>query len=423
MRHMTSVPLSGAAKRTLLPQGHEHRRLDAGGALNRCGEPVELADTRPCACTAFSVILRPRRADRGAVSAMGVRRHLGREIGGYRVHELIGEGAMGCVFRARKRASELEVAVKVLRDELAEIPSFRQRFLAEIRAAQLVGGKEIVEVLDVGVEPDGITWFAMELLDGGQDLRALASHGPMPALQGLRLTRLVCEALAALHRVGVVHLDLKPDHVFVTNRGGAEYARLLDMGIAHVPGFEGCASNDALGTPPYMAPEQILREPVGPSTDLYAVGALLFELLTGRLVFQTGSLSSMLAAALYQQPPRVSDHVSLPPVVRARVDELVLGCLDKQARNRPQSASALAGQLRGLERHLQQQASDSRRPPIPAGQGGFGTPAHANSGSSRVLMRYASQSPAHSAASTARCRVGAPEEKSARLFDSGPGVA
>jgi serine/threonine-protein kinase len=274
------------------------------------------------------------------------------QLGPYRILELIGSGAMGEVYKAEHVLLGRKVAIKTLRRELAGSRSFAQRMFAEARASNLVGNEHIVQVLDLACEPDGTTWFAMELLEGAS-LASLCDRQDVSIDRALDLARQVCEALIPVHDAGIVHRDIKPENIFVVDRDGDDFVKLLDFGIARMPEREeqpGTRSGIevVIGTPPYMAPEQVFGGKFDARTDLYAVGALMFELLTGRQLFQRESMTELLGAVVLAEPPVPSEHVQLPAAVRAQIDCVVARCLAKEPEQRPTNARELAGELAAI---------------------------------------------------------------------------
>ncbi|HMI94733.1 MAG TPA: serine/threonine-protein kinase [Polyangiales bacterium] len=279
-----------------------------------------------------------------------------RSLGKYRLLELIGSGAMGDVYRAEHVLLGRRVAVKVLRKELAHEQSLVERFFSEARAVNLVGHPHIVEVTDFARERDGTVWFVMELLDGS-DLGSLLRNDLPSLRRSLEIARQICDALDAVHGVGIIHRDIKPENVFLVQRDGRDFVKLLDFGIARVPeppdGVHNTLRGVVMGTPPYMAPEQARGLEIDPRSDLYAVGAVLFELITGRLVFEQPTLRAMLADITLKAPPRLSEHAQLPSSVRDQLDALLARCLAKDPEQRPETAKALALELCEIAERLE----------------------------------------------------------------------
>ncbi|MBE7451875.1 MAG: serine/threonine protein kinase [Kofleriaceae bacterium] len=285
---------------------------------------------------------------------------LGQELDGrYRIESLLGKGGMGAVLRAQHLFMEQPVAIKVLRPSLARDPSAARRFLREARGTLKVESDHAVKVLDFAITDDGMLYLVLELLDGRTVGAELADGGPLPLRRALRIARQICAALAAAHKVGLVHRDLKPDNVMLIRRGGdPDHVKVLDFGLAKVMEHAGqrALSLAALtqgdlvfGTPDYMAPEQAMGQPLDGRADLYAVGATLFEMLTGRPPF-VGATMAVLADHVRTPPPTLAAAAGQP--FPAEVEALVARCLAKDPAHRPASAEALAAELAALEERL-----------------------------------------------------------------------
>lgn len=252
--------------------------------------------------------------------------------GRYEILERVGEGGIGAVYRARRVADGAEVAVKVLSDALATDPSWVKRFENEALAASRLAHPNTVRVLDWGRAEDGRLWLAMEFLVGHPLRRALAA-GPMEPARVLRVLAQACASLAEAHERGVVHRDLKPDNLFLLPDGTV---KLLDFSVAKLK--QGSALETAagvvFGTPQYMSPEQGRGFPVDGRSDLYGLGVLAFEMLTGRVPFDAKDPMDVLAAHVQQPVPPM-------PGVPGPVAALVLRCLAKDPAERPQTAAEL----------------------------------------------------------------------------------
>jgi serine/threonine protein kinase/tetratricopeptide (TPR) repeat protein len=266
-------------------------------------------------------------------------------IGPYRVLEKLGQGGMGVVFSALDERLGRSLAIKVIgpggRDDSAV-----KRFWREARAAAAVNHPHICQIYEVG-EHQGEMFIAMELLEG-EALGTRLESGSLPANEAVPVALGVLSALEALHSRGLVHRDLKPSNVFLTEHG----VKLLDFGLAR-PLIETSDAEDEggeltqpgmiVGTPRYMAPEQIRGEEVGAAVDLFATGALLFEMLAGRPAFDGKGLAGILHAALYEQPPALAGS---PQAVA--VDRVIRRALDKAPARRYPSAKAMASDLRAI---------------------------------------------------------------------------
>jgi serine/threonine protein kinase len=271
----------------------------------------------------------------------------GSRLGPYEVLSTLGSGGMAEVYRARDTRLGREVALKVVNEALAGDPDLVRRFEQEARLAGSLNHPNLVAVYDVGVQ-DGAAYFITELLKG-ESLRERLSHGRIPIQTALDWGAQLAQGLAAAHAQGIIHRDVKPENVFVTSDG---HVKLLDFGIAklteqsRVGGRHGILDDTVtpiggatqtgaiLGTPAYMSPEQVRGESVDARTDIFSLGAVLHEMLSGQRPFPGSPLESS-HAILNEEPPPLPDEV---PAVVARV---VQRCLAKEPARRLQSASDL----------------------------------------------------------------------------------
>lgn len=261
-------------------------------------------------------------------------------LGHYEILHLIGTGGMGDVYRAHDTRLQREVAVKVLRSSFAN-DSGRMRLWREARAAARVNHAGVCQIYDIG-EVDGDIFLVMELLSG-HALTHRLKKGPLPFDESVQTALGILEAVEALHRRQMVHRDLKPSNVFITEHG----IKLVDFGLARQQ--SGSATTDltvtaagiVIGTPRYMAPEQWVEQPPDPRTDLFAVGLLLFEMLTGEPAIAGENLMEIYHAVMAGQPPALSGS----PAVAA-VDAVIHRALEKRPDDRYPSAEAMAQALR-----------------------------------------------------------------------------
>jgi Tol biopolymer transport system component len=279
---------------------------------------------------------------------------IGTKLGPYQVEAKLGEGGMGEVYKARDTRLDRSVAIKVLPAGLSADPDRRARFEREARAIAALSHPHICTLHDIGNYEGGM-FLVMELLDG-ETLAARLRKGPLPVDQVLTVAAQIADGLAAAHRQGVIHRDLKPGNVLLTRSG----AKLLDFGLAKLNAAAGptpaapsslqtqeiaTGAGMLLGTLPYMSPEQLHGKDVDARSDLFSFGALLYEMLAGRRAFEGDSHAGIVAAILEREPPSLS---SLQPVTPAGLDRLVRKCLAKDPAGRWQSASDVADELRWL---------------------------------------------------------------------------
>ncbi len=267
--------------------------------------------------------------------------------GRYLIEESLGEGGMGVVFRAQHVELGRQFAVKVLRRDFGTDPESVERFAREARAASGIGHPHIVNVVDFGTLRDGSPYLVMEFLQGETLSRRLAREGSLPPEDAMAIAEQIADALQAAHALGVVHRDLKPDNVFLVPRAEGPHAKLLDFGVAKVLGAARKLTRTGVvfGTPQYMSPEQAAGQPVDHRTDIYALGLLLYEMLTGRVPFQGDSFMGVLSQHMFDLPPPPSEVCGhdLGPLER-----LVLWSLEKSPDDRPLDAQAFLDELRRI---------------------------------------------------------------------------
>jgi serine/threonine-protein kinase len=265
----------------------------------------------------------------------------GAEVGDYVVEAWRGAGGFATVYRARDRRTGLPVALKVLHPYLVRTPSILRRFQREAETIARLDHPGIVRLLGYG-ERGGAPYLAMEWIDGATLAELVRERGPFPADDALPILGELAAALAAAHAVGVVHRDLKLANVALAGRA----VKLLDFGIAKLLDVEGglgfTTAGTKVGTPHYMAPEQIVGRPIDHRADLYAFGILVFELLTGRRPFDGGNLAEIEERQLREPPPAASQHAG----VRAEVDAAIRRAMEKDPARRHASIDELMAELR-----------------------------------------------------------------------------
>jgi predicted Ser/Thr protein kinase len=276
----------------------------------------------------------------------------GAELGHYRIVRLLGRGGMGDVYLARDLTLERDVAIKVLSAGRSDPDDARKRLLREGKAVAALDHPSICAIYEVGEAPDGSAFIVMQYVEG-ETLAATLLRGPMPVRDALVLGAQITEGLSAAHRRGIVHRDLKPQNIIVTSSGGL---KLLDFGLAKVV-LPSALSSDAStqsmetvagivkGTPAYMAPEQIQQRTIDGRCDLFALGAVLFECLTGHRAFDGANALEIFGQILHVHPPPVS---RLRAGLDERHDALCRRLLAKDPAERFQSADEVTGALRLL---------------------------------------------------------------------------
>ena len=267
------------------------------------------------------------------------------DIGKYHILELVGEGAMGVVYRAKDSVLDRMVAVKVMNDAIARQDELRTRFLREAQAAASLQHPNVVSIYDLG-EVDGHLYIAMEFVQGA-DLEALMqAHEPLGLQEKLDIIIDVLTGLSFAHKRGIVHRDIKPANIRIAEDGRA---KLMDFGVAHLTSSQLTSTGASLGTPVYMSPEQITGGKATPATDVFAVGAVLYELLTGCKPFDSTTLQGLFYKILTEKPKPL--HEAMPGLPSA-LDHIVEKAMAKDAPQRYQSALDMANDLSGVRSML-----------------------------------------------------------------------
>ncbi len=286
---------------------------------------------------------------------------LGRTIAGkYTIESRVGSGGMGAVYRARQAGLDKVVAIKVLHPELNAEPTFAGRFKREATAASRIDHPSSMRVLDFGQEPDGTLFIAMEYLEGRSLLQIIKEEAPLAPARVIDLTRQILAALAAAHELGIVHRDLKPDNVMILTSkdddgGASELVKVCDFGIAKVersPLDEKLTLEGSIvGTPEYLSPEQARGGALDARSDVYSMGAMLFEMLTGAPPFRGDSPLATVLQHLDLPVPRPSDRVA---GVDPKIEEVCLRALAKAPADRYASARERRAELIPLPREAVQ---------------------------------------------------------------------
>jgi eukaryotic-like serine/threonine-protein kinase len=274
---------------------------------------------------------------------------VGRAVGGYVLEALIGRGGMACVYRARHLLLGHRMAIKLVCRDGARSAEACQRLLEEARIAARLPTEHVVAVLDFGWDAELGAFAVMPLLEGGTLAELIAREGPLPEMRAIEIALDICAGLAEAHLIGVVHRDVKPENVWITP-GPNPRAKIMDFGIAKNSWSSAARLTRAgqlLGTPLYMSPEQWTSGETDSRTDVYAVGAVLYELLTGQPPIVAGDPWQLAQAAIREQPLPLR---RLRPGVSRALAALVLRCLRKNPAERPRDMAALASELRGAHR-------------------------------------------------------------------------
>ncbi|MEQ9075628.1 MAG: serine/threonine-protein kinase [Sandaracinaceae bacterium] len=282
----------------------------------------------------------------------------------YRLDRILGRGGMGVVYAGRHTWTDRPVAVKLLLPAFADQPRVLERFFREAKTTAALRHPNVVDVLDMGEDDDGSAFLVLELLEGEPLSARLSDGATIAAAELLRVLLPALDAVASAHEVGVVHRDLKPDNFFLS-RGfrGAAVTKVLDFGVAKLleGGELSTKTGTMLGTPAYMSPEQARGLPgLGPATDIWSAGAVLFRALSGRLpVSPDRNPTTMLMSLVQEDRPRLSAVWSEAPPPLA---EVVDGTLQRDPSARPASMNTLIGQLLDAAQALGISARDPRDP-------------------------------------------------------------
>jgi serine/threonine-protein kinase len=257
---------------------------------------------------------------------------------------------MGVVYRARHALIDRVVALKLIRPDLRGETHLRAWMLREARAANRVDHAHIIDIHDIGETEEGELYLVMEYLVG-TSLSSELAKGPTQLSRAVDILEQMCAALARAHDLGVVHRDLKSDNILLSTRGGRkDFVKILDFGLAHLAMDPRLAPKGAVfGTPEYMSPEQARGEEAGPPSDLYALGVLFYEMLTGQLPFRSNDRDTLLEMQRSAPPPKPS---AIKPDVLPAAETIVLKLLEKERRKRYQDAHHLHEELKALQRSL-----------------------------------------------------------------------
>ena len=266
-------------------------------------------------------------------------------VGKYRILDLVGEGAMGVVYRGVDTVLNRTVALKVMSDAVARQQDLRDRFLREAQAAGSLQHPNVVTIFDFG-EVDGHLYIAMEYVEGIDLERLLAAHEPLTIHQRLDIAIDVLNGLSYAHRHGIVHRDVKPANIRITEEGRA---KVMDFGVAYLDSSSLTQTGMMMGTPSYMAPEQVVGGKITAATDIFAMGSVLYELLTGARPFEGNTLHNTLYKIVSEEPPPIRDVM---PGLPATLDRIVRRALAKEPANRYQNALEMADDLAAVRAEI-----------------------------------------------------------------------
>ena len=286
----------------------------------------------------------------GVLNTLRVEAHDAKRLGQYQLVQRIGVGGMGEVFLAEHALMKRPCALKLIRAESAEDPTALARFEREVQTTARLTHPNTIDIFDYGHTDNGTFYYVMEYLPGMSLSELIAKHGPLPPGRVIFLLRQVCRALAEAHGIGLVHRDLKPGNLFVSERGGmCDFIKVLDFGLVKLTKDPAAAQltldQMVSGTPLYMAPEQAVGDKgLDARCDLYALGAIAYHMLTGRLPFEGDTAVAIMISHASQEVVAPSHH---RPDLPKDLDEVVLRCLAKKPDERYQDSLALEKALAG----------------------------------------------------------------------------
>lgn len=267
--------------------------------------------------------------------------------GRYRLENLIGVGGMGDVYRATHIHIDSVFAVKLLKPEFVADQTAIKRFRLEAKAAGRIQHPNAVRVTDFGVTPENIVYLVMELVEGESLRKLIRNEKRMDVLRSINIVRQICGAVEAAHRSGVIHRDLKPDNIIVVNHQNTERVKVLDFGIAKLREAKTdtflTQAGTIIGTPQYMSPEQCQGKQLDPRSDIYSIGILLYEMLSGSVPFEGESTLQVVYNQLHQIPRSITD---LSPEVPEPLAKVIMRALEKEPEQRQSSAIQLSEELK-----------------------------------------------------------------------------
>jgi len=335
---------------------------------------ADVTAARQFACTVCRVLYRsdfsrcPR--DGGEVVAIdaGDDPLIGSTLAGrYVIEDLLGEGGMGRVYRARHAELPRRFAIKILFGELAALSDMRTRFRMEAESAARLDHPNLVAVVDVGETDEGLLYLAMEYVDGRSLGAIIDSEGPLEAGRAAALARRLCRGLQHAHERGMVHRDFKPDNVLVVEKDGVEVPRIADFGLAVLTEESGgggrlTRKGETMGTPPYMSPEQLTGRAVDPRSDLFSLGVVLYEMLTAHTPFE-GTMFDVVRQIATEPPPPMSVRApegSVPP----ELERIATKLMATRPEDRYGSAAEVIADLDAVPVRRSRGRATSAPPPI-----------------------------------------------------------
>jgi serine/threonine protein kinase len=291
---------------------------------------------------------------------------IGKEIAGrFLIKKKLGEGGMGAVYLAHQTSVDRDVALKVLKKEFQEDVTVVKRFFLEAKAASHLASPHTITIYDFDKTPDGLLYIAMEFLKGYDISDKIKKEGVLTLQDTVKILDKTCESLAEAHEKGIVHRDLKPENVYLADTGAEkEFVKVLDFGIASAQDLTGTKltrTGFVQGTPSYMCPEAIMGEKVNAAADVYALGIMMYEMLSGVVPFAAETPMQVMMAHMQNEPEpveAVNPNVSIP----VSIHQFLWRCLAKQADDRPQNAGEFKEQMHEAMAHADDSGDEQMQP-------------------------------------------------------------
>ncbi len=320
--------------------------VDGKHFCSHCGLDLYQAQPPTVPVPNLEILTVPRKITAAVQQDLAPELLLGRTLNQkYQLEAQLGAGGMGTVYRAKRLLIGDTAAVKVLNQKQVTDPLAVERFRREAQAAARLKHPNLVTIYDTGISDEGLLYFVMELVEGPNLRAVIKQQGPLKQGAAAEIIRQVCAALDEAHRQGVVHRDLKPENIVVQQTPTGLQVKVLDFGIASLRDLTVgrlTLTGQVLGTPYYMSPEQCLGEELDGRSDIYSLGVVLFEMLTGIVPFNSPTPTAIVVQHVTQQPPSLRAlNLSIAPAVEA----VVLRAMAKRREDRPATAGALAQEL------------------------------------------------------------------------------
>jgi len=296
---------------------------------------------------------------------------IGKKIGGhYIISEKLGEGGMGYVFRARHTMLDTDVAIKVLREDFADNPESFERFRREAKSTARLEHPNAVRMFDFGQTEDGLVYIILEFIDG-LDLKIITTRdGAFPEQRAIPVFIQICEVLNDAHEKGIIHRDLKSENIMLSDRGKRkDFVKVLDFGIAKLMNVGGRTTGGTItqkgvvfGTPQYMCPEQVQGAKMDQRSDIYSLGIIMYEVLTGDVPFNAPNPVDIMVQQVKDKPKSLKKVKDIE--ISARLEKIVFKCIEKKPQNRYKSAQELTAALKSAYEYIRSTPTSSIEDPL-----------------------------------------------------------